>query len=201
MREIVDFVEGLGRGVAVIENGDCLGFEDAKRVREITGAHSVMIATAAEANPSCFSPRPLVDVEQTLVPSYLRISKYLGNHWSNTKFCALQFRGSHVTSNRSAEKSFKDKLAKCKSFDDVDDIVGDWTGEADFAEIVQAIEARPSRNMDDGTSTPNDWRPNPQIQKNLQAPLLPANERRLYIPAAVSGHDELTPSPMPRDTS
>jgi tRNA-dihydrouridine synthase 2 len=38
MGEIVQFVEGLGKGVAVIENGDCLGYEDAKRVREVTGA-------------------------------------------------------------------------------------------------------------------------------------------------------------------
>jgi hypothetical protein len=37
------------------------------------GAHSVMIATAAESNPSCFSPRPLVDLERTLVLPYLRL--------------------------------------------------------------------------------------------------------------------------------
>jgi tRNA-dihydrouridine synthase 2 len=37
LREIVQFVEGLGKGVAVVENGDCTGWEDAKRVREITG--------------------------------------------------------------------------------------------------------------------------------------------------------------------
>lgn len=37
MREIVEFVEGLGVDVAVIENGDCVGFEDAKRIRDITG--------------------------------------------------------------------------------------------------------------------------------------------------------------------
>ena len=37
------------------------------------GAHSVMIATAAESNPSCFSPTPLVDLEKTLVPPYLRL--------------------------------------------------------------------------------------------------------------------------------
>ena len=37
LREIVDFVEGMGKGVAVIENGDCLGYEDSKRVREVTG--------------------------------------------------------------------------------------------------------------------------------------------------------------------
>jgi tRNA-dihydrouridine synthase 2 len=73
LREIVQFVEGLGRGIAVIENGDCLSWEDAKRVRETTGAHSVMIARGAEANPSCFSSNPLKDVEKTLIPAYFRL--------------------------------------------------------------------------------------------------------------------------------
>lgn len=41
MREIVEFVEGLGKGIAVIENGDCLGLEDSKRVREITGTSTI----------------------------------------------------------------------------------------------------------------------------------------------------------------
>jgi tRNA-dihydrouridine synthase 2 len=38
LREIVEFVEGLGKGIAVIENGDCTSFEDAKRIREVTSA-------------------------------------------------------------------------------------------------------------------------------------------------------------------
>lgn len=37
MREIVEYVEGLDVDVAVIQNGDCLGFEDSKRLRQITG--------------------------------------------------------------------------------------------------------------------------------------------------------------------
>lgn len=37
LKEIVQFVEGLGKGIAVVENGDCQGWEDAKRVREVTG--------------------------------------------------------------------------------------------------------------------------------------------------------------------
>jgi tRNA-dihydrouridine synthase 2 len=73
LREIVKFVEEMGKGTAVIENGDCIGWEDAKRVRAVTGAHSVMIARGAESNPSCFSPSPLKDVERTLWPSYLRL--------------------------------------------------------------------------------------------------------------------------------
>lgn len=43
LREIVQFVESMGKGVAVVENGDCLGYEDAKRVRELTGAFILAI--------------------------------------------------------------------------------------------------------------------------------------------------------------
>lgn len=173
-----------------------------------------MIATAAESNPSCFSPTPLLDLEETLVPSYLRLGKYLGNNWANTKFCALQFKAPHTTSTRSDEHAFKSQLSRAKSFDDADQIVGGvWTGEEEFAKIVRAIEARPSRNRDtavlgeptalldvagEGTRTPVDARPNPQMEDPLLAPLGPANERRIYIPAGVSGHDELTPTPAPR---
>lgn len=73
LKEIVHFVKGLGRDVAVIENGDCVGFEDARRIRAITGADSVMIATAAEANPSVFSPTPLTSLEDTFILPYLRL--------------------------------------------------------------------------------------------------------------------------------
>lgn len=88
LREIVEFVQGLGVDVAVVENGDCKGWEDARRIKRLTGgwhvwtypcltvspgASSVMIATAAESNPTCFSSTPLMDVETTLIPSYLRL--------------------------------------------------------------------------------------------------------------------------------
>jgi tRNA-dihydrouridine synthase 2 len=73
LKEIVDFIKGLGRDVAVIENGDCVGFEDARRIRAITGADSVMIATAAEANPTVFSPTPLTNLEDTFILPYLRL--------------------------------------------------------------------------------------------------------------------------------
>lgn len=73
LNEIVQFVHGMGKGIAVIENGDCKGWEDAKRVRAVTGANSVMIARGAESNPSCFSSTPLEDVETNLVPAYLRV--------------------------------------------------------------------------------------------------------------------------------
>jgi tRNA-dihydrouridine synthase 2 len=37
LREIVHFVRGLGKDIAIIANGDCLNYEDAKRVRAVTG--------------------------------------------------------------------------------------------------------------------------------------------------------------------
>jgi tRNA-dihydrouridine synthase 2 len=73
LKGIVDFVRGLGGDVALIANGDCVGFEDARRILAITGADSVMIATAAEANPTVFSRTPLTDLESTLILPYLRL--------------------------------------------------------------------------------------------------------------------------------
>ena len=37
LREIVEFVEKMEKGVSIIENGDCLSREDAIRIRNITG--------------------------------------------------------------------------------------------------------------------------------------------------------------------
>ena len=39
LKEIVDFIEGLGKNVAIIENGDCVSYEDSKRIRAMTGMY------------------------------------------------------------------------------------------------------------------------------------------------------------------
>ena len=44
-----------------------------ERLSCFAGAHSVMIATAAESNPTCFDPKPLVDLEGTLLPPYVQL--------------------------------------------------------------------------------------------------------------------------------
>ncbi|KAG5219702.1 tRNA-dihydrouridine(20) synthase [Salix suchowensis] len=145
LREIVDFVEGMGRGVAVIENGDCTGWENAKRIRALTGAHSVMVARAAESNPSCFSSTPLQDVERTLVPSYIRLAEYLDNHWGLTKFCVNQFHGTHVDVRKADAKALRQALSKSKSYTDSvlkESIGDDVSGKEEFDKIVKAIEAR-----------------------------------------------------------
>ncbi|KAI0964534.1 hypothetical protein AcW1_001332 [Taiwanofungus camphoratus] len=231
LHEIVEFVEGMGRGIAVIENGDCQGYEDALRIREITGAHSVMIATAAEANPTCFSPTPLTDLETTFIPSYIRLGRYLNNHWASTKFCATQFKGVHVVASRADMKELRETIVKAKGYDDMEKHVAPWTGEQEWSEIVSAMEKRGGRRApvqvlgesivttqqqsaasaaedgkeNDETSsrtpeyreelkTPPCGPPDPAVQR---APLAPANELRMPLPAIITG--ELpTPTPTPR---
>jgi len=215
LRDVVQFVEGLGKGIAVIENGDCISFEDAKRIRSITGAHSVMIATAAESNPSCFSSTPLIDVEDTLIPAYIRLSKYLDNHWSLTKFCVNQFKGPRLRLKKTEAQQLHQRISVAKDYDAVADLLAFGTGEEEFRQIEQVIASRTNRYHDvaelttDGPdqnleeeeeeveevflSTPPE-RENPE-PPNLNAPLGPTHPLRMTIPAGVSGHDSLTPTP------
>ncbi|THH13675.1 hypothetical protein EW146_g6566 [Bondarzewia mesenterica] len=225
LKEVVDFVKGMGRDVAVIQNGDCVGYDDARRIRALTGADSVMIATAAESNPTVFSPIPLVDLESTLVPPYVRLCKYLDNHWASTKFCIAQFKGSHVNITKANGKTLRDALVKSKGYADLDATIGSWNGEEEYAEIVKAIEARaqnspillpaetePRADVDNVTPspsgetasqdpsafiTPPEWRGNPEPAVVHGAPLAPSNEKRTAVPASVSGRDETTPTPLP----
>lgn len=77
LKDVVDCVrsmrneDGTPLDVAILANGDVEGRRDMQRVREITGADGVMVATKAEENPSCFAEE-MVDVED-LVVQYLKI--------------------------------------------------------------------------------------------------------------------------------
>ncbi|KAL0951931.1 hypothetical protein HGRIS_008584 [Hohenbuehelia grisea] len=223
LREIVDFVAGMGKGIAVIENGDCTSWEDAKRIREATGAHSVMIARGAESNPSCFSTSPLKDVEQTLAPSYIRLANYLENHWGLTKFCVAQFKAQHLSIKKADAKLFREALSRAKSHQDpvLDSIYAPdaLSGEEEMRLIVNAIESRTETSFrmvlpDPSASAPADPSPSVESSEKLDdtltitppgtqnpeppgtgAPLLPANELLREVPALVSGKDPVTPSP------
>ncbi|KAI0053475.1 FMN-linked oxidoreductase [Auriscalpium vulgare] len=219
MKEIVDFVKGLGKDVAIVENGDCVGYEDARRIRAVTGADSVMIATAAEANPTIFSQTPLADLDTTFVPSYIRLCRYLSNYWGSTKFCVSQFKGARISSSKSAATAVRTAVIKARGYEELDDVISGWTGAEEFRAIEEAIARRASgpplvmpaelapsahattpdaepeqpRVLD----TPAEWRGNPDRSVVHDAPLLPTNERRATVPAGVSGHDEATPTPAP----
>jgi len=228
LREIVDFVEGMGRDIAVIENGDCKDWEDARRVREITGAHSVMIARGAESNPTCFSPRPLRDVDNTLLPAYLRVvcdfympfklvlifspfqSQYLRNHFSLTKFCINQFKGTRSAVLKAESHALRQTISQAKDYSSLVEIMGPSSGEEDFQQIVKAIEERPPkehrtiidqhnedyRNEGASTMTPEGTQ-NPE-PPGTGAPLLPNDMGRVLT--TIPGRDATTPTPSGRIT-
>jgi len=184
-----------------------------------------MMARAAEANPSCFSPSPLSDVEQTLAPAYIRLvkfpfrrkhpftytvvqSKYFDNHWGLTKFCVAQFKGVHVNVRKADAKRFRETLSRSKRYDDMEEIVGSWTGEDELREIIRAIEARSSMGhilheypnekweVDDSEEEPSSTPTGTQNPESpgSGAPFQPSFER-MPIPAMVAGHDAPTPTP------
>ncbi|KAG2136528.1 uncharacterized protein EDB93DRAFT_1169053 [Suillus bovinus] len=206
LREIVEFVRGLNLDVAIIQNGDCTGREDAKRIRDITGADSVMIATAAESNPSCFAATPLRDVESTLSPSYVRLCKYLDNYWASTKFSVTQFKGTRAEVSKTDAHELKSRVAKAKGYEDLEDIVGSWTGKEEFKEITRIVEARPPRisaeaeqeevaeeeDIPPPCATPPD-RPNPEPPTSGA----PKMGLRMPMPAILTGSHMVSPTPTP----
>ncbi|KAH9486433.1 tRNA-dihydrouridine(20) synthase [NAD(P)+] [Psilocybe cubensis] len=209
LREIVEFVEGMGKDIAVVENGDCKDWEDAKRVRAVTGAHSVMIARGAESNPSCFSPEPLKDVETTLIPAYLNLSKYLQNHWSLTKFCVGQFKGTRMQVTKADSLAMRQTLSQAKDYSDMEHLMTSLTGEQEFQQIIEAIEKKPPREhrmLLTEISLPHDEQDHeekattitPQGTQNPEppgsgAPFLPNDTGKPHT--KIPGHDATTPTP------
>ena len=112
-------------------------------------------------------------------------------------------------------------MIKAKGYTDLDALVEPWTGSDEFAAIKVAIDARasahpvllpaeentpplPSTLLFEGeeatmamaTTTPPDWRGNPDPAAVYDTPLLPAHEQRVPIPAGVSKQDPGTPTPL-----
>jgi tRNA-dihydrouridine synthase 2 len=169
-----------------------------------------MIATAAESNPTCFSSTPMTDLEENLVPPYLRLvccrglgtqqslivfqSKYLDNHWSLTKFCIAQFKGTYLNLTKAEGRIRREAITKAKGYDDVSEMVVSWTGEEELREIANALEARIPKDLEEVTRTPpGTVNPEPP---GMGAPFGPSNER-IPLPALVTGLDVLTPTPTP----
>lgn len=78
-----------GQEVDVVCNGDCFGMEEVPRIRELTGASSLMLARAAEANPSCFAQERACSAT-AIAPQWMRYAVWLDNPFGNTKYCITQ---------------------------------------------------------------------------------------------------------------
>ena len=96
-RAIRDQLRMIGRicheaGVACLMNGDVVNRDQALKLAEEYGVDGAMIATAAEANSSCFR----TEAEGGLLPwkevvtEYMNFAVEVDNRWGNTKFLLSQ---------------------------------------------------------------------------------------------------------------
>ncbi|QRV94740.1 tRNA-dihydrouridine synthase 1 [Ceratobasidium sp. AG-Ba] len=172
MREAVEQIAEIeaedktGRRIAVLYNGDCSGAAAAQEIRDTTGATSVMIARAAESNPSCFdASRPVRDAELEMIPEYLRLAKYLGNAFGNTKHCIQQITSPSTPESRQAlpkeaRKAFRQRISQARSYEMLETDLpggGDLSGGKEIMrqvdEIMRARVAKARKAQDEGVET------------------------------------------------
>lgn len=98
-----DYIQAAAEAVSVpiIANGGSLDlvktYADIEEFRKATGASSVMLARAAMWNPSVFSPKGLLPVDEVM-EEYLKYAIRYDNHAFNTKYCLCQMLRDKVES-------------------------------------------------------------------------------------------------------
>ncbi|ORY34781.1 hypothetical protein BCR39DRAFT_461747 [Naematelia encephala] len=134
---------GKQRGVPIICNGDGDGWANWESIRNKTGADSVMLARAAERNPSVFSPTGQVDTTTEIFSRLLNIAQRIDNPWGNTKFLLNQFKPSPppISSKSKAEKKVViEAIARAKSVEEIAEKLQIQLGRGE--EVMRDIEAR-----------------------------------------------------------
>ncbi|KZP15650.1 hypothetical protein FIBSPDRAFT_935070 [Athelia psychrophila] len=141
-------------------------------------------------------------MEETLIPAYLRLSKYFDHHWGFFKYCANQFHGPRQNVTKAQAQALHQKLSAAKSYDAFADIIGSRTGGDEFREIEEAINLRPDRHLAalKLAEKVNNARLNATQSREPRAAIprcadCAPNARRMPIPSVISGHDAVTPTP------
>ena len=153
---------GKRRGVSVTCNGDGNGWANWEKIRDETGepfypfwfpvlkyvgADSLMLARAAERNPSIFLPTGPRSNLSEIVPRLLNIAEYVENPWGNTKFLLTQFKASPSPisdMSKQQRKEAQDAVAHSKALIEVAEKLGIELGggKAVINEIETAIGTR-----------------------------------------------------------
>lgn len=120
------------------------------RGRLIEGADSVMIARAAERNPSIFAPTgPQCNVT-VIIPQFLNLCHYIQNEWRNTRFLLNQFKPSSAPIsklNKSQRKEAVQAIGQSKTIEEVTERLGITldSGKTVLADIEAVIQARTNK--------------------------------------------------------
>jgi len=120
IREQLRMIAGICRetGVACLMNGDVKNKDEALQLMQEYGVDGAMIATAAEANSSCFRTQgeggllPWKEV----VTEYMKIALEVDNKWGNTKFLLSQLMPGKAETYR--------RVVGCKGYRQVCEVFG-----------------------------------------------------------------------------
>ena len=100
-------------GVACLMNGDVINKDEALKLVEEYGVDGAMIATAAEANPSCFRTAEQGGLLpwKEVVTEYMKIAMEVENRFGNTKFLLSQLMPGKAEQYR--------KVSSCKGYREI----------------------------------------------------------------------------------
>ncbi|GAA5869450.1 hypothetical protein JCM16303_000474 [Sporobolomyces ruberrimus] len=164
-KELKTELEEIASKVPIVCNGDVTGgtsneegqeekgiddeldsWGNFKQVCQETGVESVMIARAAESNPSCFNRKGLEDPIKVVIPKLLRIAILTGNHFSNTKYVlnAMNLHHSPTPPGKDLNRDIKLKMNKAKTNYEMGEIFGLEKGE------VEDLQERGTREVLEG---------------------------------------------------
>ena len=108
-------------------------------------ADSVMLARAAEKNPSVFlAAGPRCNVTE-IVPKLLHIAQYTQNPWGNTKFLLNQFKPSPPpisTMPKAEKKEHQEIINKAKSIEELAAILKVDLSKAKAKEVMSEVEKK-----------------------------------------------------------
>lgn len=120
--------------------------------------------------------------------------KYLDNHFSGTKFCAMSFKGAHKELKKAERVQLRETINRAKTYADLDDFVGGvWNGDEEMLEIIKSIESRVN-----GTLYPLDPPPSRVEQMRMEDKL--AEEKAYTVLVGVSAAEAATDATQPLST-
>lgn len=120
IREQLKMIAGICRemGVACLMNGDVEDKDQALHLIQEFGVDGAMIATKAEANPSCFRTKEQGGLLpwREIASEYVKTAIEVENRWGNTKYVLVQLMP--------GKASEREKVTGSKNFFDVCEILG-----------------------------------------------------------------------------
>lgn len=131
-------------GVACLMNGDVENRDQAEKLIEEFGVDGAMIATAAEANSSCFRSEADGGLApwKEVVEQYIKTSMEVENRWGNTKYLL-----NHLIPGK---QPVYREITQSKSYQQACQILGFEHLEAQAKEVDERIGITPERQMPQG---------------------------------------------------